>query len=227
MFEIKHFFRIFIDFATNRVKKQCDKSSRQKLVSEQCDYEFEKHEKNIASQFDESIQIRKQIVRECEHVNRDKSNDRFWFFMKNTNVLIILQYNVRNERIRTMISLFVDKNIQDYNVIAIQKSWRNLFASISLSNNQNDFHLLYKSRNDIKICFYVNDQINIESWKIEYSTIDLSVLKMIVKEIEKSTKMIRIHNVYNSSFISYTSKDNSLTLSKIMRFIVETFDDYH
>ncbi len=56
-----------------------------------------------------------------------------------------------------MISLFVDKNIQNYDVIAIQKFWRNLFASISLSNNQNDFHLLYKSKNDIKICFYVND----------------------------------------------------------------------
>jgi hypothetical protein len=79
----------------------------------------------------------------------------------------------------------------------------------------------------MKICFYVNDQINIENWKIEYSTIDFSVLKMIVKEIEKNTKMIRIHNVYNSSLISYTSKNNSFTLSKIMRFIVETFDDHH
>jgi hypothetical protein len=50
---------------------------------------------------------------------------------------------------------------------------------------------------------------------------------MIVKEIEKNTKIIRIHNVYNSSLISYTSKNNSFTLSKIMRFIVETFDDHH
>jgi hypothetical protein len=47
--ETKHCFRIFIDFATNRVRKQYDKSSRQKLVSEQCDYEFEEHEENIAS----------------------------------------------------------------------------------------------------------------------------------------------------------------------------------
>jgi hypothetical protein len=147
--------------------------------------------------------------------------------MKNINVLIILQYNVRNEKVRTIISLLVDKNIQDYDVIAIQKLWRNSFASISLKNNQNDFHLLYKSRNDIKICFYVNDQINIESWKIEYFTIDFNMLKMIVKEVEKDTKMIRIHNVYNSSLISYTSKDNSFTLLKIMRFIVETFDDHH
>jgi hypothetical protein len=39
--------------------------------------------------------------------------------------------------------------------------------------------------------------------------------------------MIRIHNVYNSLFISYTSKNNSFTLSKIMRFIVEAFDNHH
>jgi hypothetical protein len=32
--EIEHFFRIFIDLATNRVKKQYDKFSRQKLVNE-------------------------------------------------------------------------------------------------------------------------------------------------------------------------------------------------
>jgi hypothetical protein len=50
---------------------------------------------------------------------------------------------------------------------------------------------------------------------------------MIVKEIEKNTKMIRIHNVYNSSFVSYTSKNNSFTLSKIMWIIVEAFDDHH
>jgi hypothetical protein len=90
-------------------------------VSKQCDYEFEEHEKSIASQFDESTQIRKQIVCECERVNRDKSNDRLRLFMRNTNALIILQYNVRNEKVRTMISLLVDKNIQDYDVIAIQK----------------------------------------------------------------------------------------------------------
>jgi hypothetical protein len=33
-FEIRHFFRILIDLATNRVKEQYDKFSRQKLMSE-------------------------------------------------------------------------------------------------------------------------------------------------------------------------------------------------
>ncbi len=53
------------------------------------------------------------------------------------------------------------------------------------------------------------------------------MLKMIIEEIEKNTKIICIHNVYNSSLISYTLKDNSFTLSKIMRYIVETFNDHH
>jgi hypothetical protein len=57
--------------------------------------------------------------------------------------------------------------------------------------------------------------------------IDLNVLKMIFKKIDQDTKIICIHNVYNSLLISYTSKDNSFTLSKIMQFIVETFHDHH
>ena len=42
--------------------------------------------------------------------------------MRNNNSLFILQYNVRNDRISTMISLLVDEEIKDYDIIAIQKS---------------------------------------------------------------------------------------------------------
>jgi hypothetical protein len=42
--------------------------------------------------------------------------------MKDTISLIILQYNVRNERVRTMILLLIDSNIQNFDVIVIQKS---------------------------------------------------------------------------------------------------------
>jgi hypothetical protein len=41
--------------------------------------------------------------------------------MKNKIVLIILQYNVRNEKIRTMIFLLIDDNIQNFDVIVIQE----------------------------------------------------------------------------------------------------------
>jgi hypothetical protein len=41
--------------------------------------------------------------------------------MRDIISLIILQYNVRNERVRTMILLLTDSNIQNFDVITIQK----------------------------------------------------------------------------------------------------------
>ncbi len=73
--------------------------------------------------------------------------------MKNKIALIILKYNVRKKRMRTMIFLLIDNNIQNFNVIAIQKFWRNFFVSITLSFNQSDFHLLYRLDEDTKIFF--------------------------------------------------------------------------
>jgi hypothetical protein len=80
--------------------------------------------------------------------------------MKNKIALIILQYNVRNEKMRTMIFLLIDRNIHNFDVIAIQEFWRNFFVSIMLNFNQNDFHLFYKFDENTKICFYVNDKLN-------------------------------------------------------------------
>jgi hypothetical protein len=62
-----------------------------------------------------------------------------------------------------MISLLADSNIQDYDIIAIQKLWRNFFVSTTLSSSQNGFHLLYRLGRDIRVCFYVNDKLNIDS----------------------------------------------------------------
>jgi hypothetical protein len=58
-----------------------------------------------------------------------------------------------------MIFLLIDSNIQNFDVIVIQKFWRNFFVSIKLSFNQNDFRLLYKFDENTKKCFYVNDKL--------------------------------------------------------------------
>ena len=42
--------------------------------------------------------------------------------MRDNNSLFILQYNVRNDRVSTMISLLIDEEIKSYDIIAIQKS---------------------------------------------------------------------------------------------------------
>jgi hypothetical protein len=61
---------------------------------------------------------------------------------------------------RMMIFLLIDDNIQNFDVIVIQKLWRNFFVSITLNFNQSDFHLFYKFDENKRICFYVNDKMN-------------------------------------------------------------------
>jgi hypothetical protein len=147
--------------------------------------------------------------------------------MKNKIALIILQYNVRNERMRTMIFLLIDDNIQNFDVIAIQKLWRNIFVSITLNFNQSDFHLFYKFDENTRICFYVNDKLNTNNWNVEYFTIDICTLKIKINDLNEDSSTIHIHNVYNFSLIFYSSRNSSFTFSKTKRFLVDAFTNHH
>jgi hypothetical protein len=128
---------------------------------------------------------------------------------------------VRNDRMNIMISLLIDLNTQDYDIIAIQKSWRNLFVSTSLSSYQCDFHLLYRFDDDTQMCFYVNDKIDAENWKINFSSIDICVLTLTVWIVDVSKK-VRICNVYNFSSISYSFREGFSSLSKTRRILLKT-----
>ena len=77
--------------------------------------------------------------------------------MRDNNTLFILQYNVRNDRVGTMIPLLADERTRSYDIIAIQESWRNPHAATSLSSHHSGFHLLYRSGADTRVCFYIND----------------------------------------------------------------------
>jgi hypothetical protein len=48
-FKVKNVFWIIFDINANRRKQQHDELTRQKLVSERRNHEFEKHEKNIVA----------------------------------------------------------------------------------------------------------------------------------------------------------------------------------
>jgi hypothetical protein len=135
-----------------------------------------------------------------------------------------------------MISLLIDFNTQDYNIIIIHKSWRNFFVSIFLNSHQCDFHLLYKSEENTRMCFYVNDKLDTKNWKIQFSIADFCVLTLILR-IDEISKTIRIYNVYNSFSTSYAFRDSSSTLSKTNRilfveranhhFLLEDFNLHH
>ena len=134
--------------------------------------------------------------------------------MKDTNSINILQYNVRNDRVSTMIPLLADSNTQDYDVIAIQEPWRSTHAPTTLSSHQSGFHLLYRPGGDTRVCFYVNEKIDPESWEVEFPTADLCTLKLNVST-DGVTRTLHIHNVYNPSPSSYSSTDSPSTLPAV------------
>jgi hypothetical protein len=140
--------------------------------------------------------------------------------MSNTSIFNILQYNVRNDHVIIMISLLIDNKIKNYDIIVIQKFWRNFFDFTTLSFSQSDFHLLYRSREDIRVCFYVNEKINSNSWEMNYFSADMIFLTIQVR-IENRSKMIHVHNIYNFFFLSYSSTESFSMLSKIKRHLID------
>ena len=87
-------------------------------------------------------QTEKKSNHEKNHHER-KQTIEFWILMFIKNILTILQYNVKKSRERIMISLFKNEKIKKYDVLTIQKPWRNSYASTTYNSNSNGFHLTY------------------------------------------------------------------------------------
>jgi hypothetical protein len=81
--------------------------------------------------------------------------------MTTQSTLFILQYNVRNEKNDTMISLLIDSRIEEYDLLIIQKSKRNVCVSTLYNSFNIDIHLLYEKSRNVRTCFYVNFRLNV------------------------------------------------------------------
>ena len=75
--------------------------------------------------------------------------------------LRILQYNVNKSRKNVMISLLQKKNIVNYDVLMIQKSWRDTKNAHAYNSCNIDFTLI---NNEDKLCFLINKRINNNNW---------------------------------------------------------------
>lgn len=134
--------------------------------------------------------------------------------MSNKATLSILQYNMRNERVTTMIPLLADPKLQDYNVVAIQEPWKNLFGATTLSFHCSGFHLLYKPRGNTQVCLYINERIDPDSWEIEYGSADICTLKIKIQN-NNVKSLIYIYNVYNPFPTSYSSTESPSTFLEV------------
>ena len=117
--------------------------------------------------------------------------------------LRILQYNINKSRKNVMISLLQKKNIMNYDVLMIQKSWRDTKDAHAYNSCNIDFTLI---NNEDKLCFLINKRINNNNWTTTWHFEEIETITM--RHRFDIAMMINIHEIYNSSFASHTKTTN-------------------
>jgi hypothetical protein len=120
----------------------------------------------------------------------------------------ILQYNIRNKKKNTMMSFLIDSRIKKYDLLTIQKSWRNVWVSTFYNSFNIDFHFLYENAENVKICFYVNIWLHVNHWFVSFVFDDVCIIRIKIV----NDKWINVHNVYNVSFNFYTTRNTFATI---------------
>lgn len=136
------------------------------------------------------------------------------------NRLRILQANCWKSRNEVQMHLFGEKDVQEYDILAIQEPYINKLTdplttySLAL---QNRFHILLQPtlRKDYsirpRVCFYVNKRIDPMTWEVRFHNRNLSTLTLHTA----THGTVHIHNIYNPGKAS--GQDSALnTLREVM-----------
>lgn len=129
--------------------------------------------------------------------------------MRSNNTLSIVYYNIRKERIKTIAPLLKSQEIQEIDILAIQKLWVNLRNSSTYNPASSRFHLAHRNKEETRTCWYVNKDLDIESWEADFTSGDCYSLSIKLKKGGESEEPVDlwIHNVYNPSPRSTRSRD--------------------
>jgi ribonuclease HI len=125
--------------------------------------------------------------------------------------LRILQYNVRKSRDTVLASLFQDRRVLEYDILAIQEPWRNRFIATSYHPLKQHFQLTYLENTATRVCFYVNKRIDPSTWSVSFITKDIIALAIINPILHNKFHVI---NVYNE-VVTSTLQDLRETISRL------------
>jgi hypothetical protein len=90
-----------------------------------------------------------------------------------------------------MIPLLEDRLVKAYDVLAIQEPWRNPSALTTYRGRGTGFFLAH-DKVPGRVCFYINERLDPNSWTIIYHSPDFCTLSL---QAEQQTW--QIHNVYS------------------------------
>jgi ribonuclease HI len=113
--------------------------------------------------------------------------------------LRILQYNVQKSKDVVLASLFQDRWISEFEVLAIQEPWRNPFVATSYHPLKTHFRLAYLDDKNTRVCFYINKRIDAGTWNVSFITKDIIVLEIIHPVRRHKVSIINVYNELGTS----------------------------
>jgi len=155
-------------------------------------------------------------------------------FMIKQSFLQILQYNIRKS-LRIQKSFLINREIREFDIVAIQKQDHNNNDSQSFSSAYNFFHLVKNSSSQSRTCIYINKYLRFNQWIVETAKSNICSIRILTRNADNKTQTLRLLNVYNSCslFITFTKKSsiisrlNELLKNDCKQLIIKDFNLHH
>ncbi len=108
-------------------------------------------------------------------------------------------------------SFLINSRMKEYDLLTIQKSWRNACVSTFYNSFNIDFHLFYEDTKNVRTCFYVNIRLHVDYWSMKYVFDDVYMIRIKMT----NNKWINVHNVYNVSLNFYTTRNPLIVIKTV------------
>lgn len=115
-----------------------------------------------------------------------------------------------------------DLRMLSYDILAIQKLWRNPFLSTTHNPIKDSFYLGYPQDNrdePARVCFFVNKRLDHTKWGSAEHTRDLCMLSIETRtrsSEDANMKRLAIHNVYTPCQITENRRSCLPDLCRVM-----------
>ena len=126
--------------------------------------------------------------------------------LQQTN-LFILQYNCKNFKNFVITTFLKNSKILKYNVIAIQKSWYNIYQFTIHNSISQTYNFYYANHANCenrksKVCFFISKRIDIVKIVYKIHSRDVISIKITLNNFDSNLQYtMKIYNVYNESNI--------------------------
>ncbi len=134
--------------------------------------------------------------------------------MTKQSFLRILQYNIRKS-LRIQESFLINREVREFNIVAIQKQDCNNNNLQSFNAAHNFFHLVKNSSSQSRTCIYVNKCLRLDQWIVETAESDICLIRILTRNTDDETQTLRLLNVYNSCSLSTTFTEKSSIISRL------------